>query len=115
MHRSAPLLPVLLALGVSLGSATANATDVFWANVSSVGKLTRGEGASSAERLSKGTYLVTFNANVSKCNYGISLTSYGIAFTRPSAGDNTSVFIGIITADSEDFLDTNFYLQVICK
>ena len=115
MNRVATLLPLALALSVSVGSSPALATDVFWANVSAAGKLTRGEGVSSATRQSKGAYLVAFNANVSKCNYGISLSTYGIAFTRPAAGDATAVFIGIIDSASEDFLDTNFYLQVICK
>lgn len=78
-------------------------------------KIHDGEGASSAERQSKGTYLVVFNGDVSKCNYWISLANYGIAFTRPSAGDKTAVFIGIIDSRSEDSLDVNFYLQVVCK
>lgn len=115
MNRSATFFGVVLSLGVSVGASVANATDILWANVSAVGKLTKGEGAASAERQAKGTYLVSFNGDVSKCNYGISLTNYGVAFTRPSVSDKSSVFIGIVDINGADFKDTSFYLQVICK
>lgn len=116
MHRFAKLLPVALAACLSVaGSLPAHATDILWANVQANGTLVRGEGAITADRQSKGEYLVTFNRNVSKCNYQLSLFQYGIAFVRPSVADKNEVFIGMVTANSQEHLDSTFYLEVICK
>jgi hypothetical protein len=111
------LLPAALAIGLSVGClppSSAEAATVLWANVNAKGNLDKGEGATSAKQQSKGTYLVFFERNVSKCNYGISLVSYGITLVKPSATDKNSVLVGIIDTQSEDFQDTAFYLQVIC-
>lgn len=115
MLRIARFLPIAVAIGLSAVSVPAKAATVLWANVNANGTLARGEGAVQAQRTAKGAYLVTFNRNVARCNYGISLYRYGMAFTKPSVAAQTDVFIGIIDNLSKDNLDTSFYLQVICR
>lgn len=116
MKRILTLLSVTLAIGLAAGSLPARAaSNILWANVSADGTLVRGDGAASAKRNSKGTYVVSFNAVVTKCSYSLTTAQYSATLIRPLSGDNTALLIGIIDTRGEDFLDSTFYLQVFCK
>lgn len=97
--------------------------EFLWAVVNANGTLARGSGATGATKPATGTYVVTFDRDISACSY--TATSWDSAsgassvYARIETGAGNSltssqVRIGIINTTSATLVDFGSSLQVMC-
>jgi hypothetical protein len=120
--RTRALLVLAVAGAAMMVPATAQAA-TKWAVVDSSGSLVRGVGATSATKLSTGTYQVDFNQNVANCAYiatagqpgGVGTVNGPINMTVASrSGDVNGVFVQAWDLSTNSLSDQPFHVATYC-
>lgn len=100
------------------GDAGASAT-ALWAVVDSAGVLVRNKGVASASRNGAGTYIVTFNQDVTGCSYQATIggptTANNPGEVSPAQRSGAATALDVLTYNSAGTTsDRAFYLAVFC-
>jgi hypothetical protein len=100
------------------GDAGASAT-ALWAVVDAGGVLSRNKGVASASKSGTGTYIVTFNQDVTGCSYQATLggptTANPNGEVSPAQRSGTAAALDVITYNpAGTATDKPFYLAVFC-